>query len=250
MAKNENCGISDSALCKWIGKDCDGCYISSLKRSEDAQKALADFQVTMSLLPDNFDDLQSDECHFCIGDKNKRDGYALIDLAHIEPPSETGMFFGFGKKIRQKIGSFMPLSISICARCRRVFRFAELMVWLFSIVFFAAAIVVVSVPSIGSRINQAVVIGIIILAILVGYVAGKIISDVYIKVKSSKVRFSVFDIPIASEMKKNGWFAIQDHGDVSRFVFTKKSHTKKVGNIRNKENDPEIDFKQTSFFED
>ena len=43
MAKNEDCRITDSALCKWIDKDCDACYIQNSEAQRRCTKSVGGF---------------------------------------------------------------------------------------------------------------------------------------------------------------------------------------------------------------
>jgi len=236
MAKNDNCAVSDSSICKWIGKeDCAGCYINGLKADDDAAKALEGFEVTLSLLPENFDDLQSEHCQFCTKEPRPAAGFAVIDLAHSEPESKRGMFFGMGKKVRQRVGSLMPVSISICKPCRRAMRITEMLKWLGFVVLVGLALILLSVPSIGtavSAMHTAMPIVVVVVAGLLGYVAGRLASNAYRQAKSAEVRFNVFDIPVCRDMQAGGWFTLQEDGPFSRFIFSKKSSTKKIKDIR------------------
>ncbi len=234
MGKNENCAASDSVLCKWLDRDCKDCYIHSVKKDE-AEEALNNFNITLSLLPEGFDDLQGEQCAFCKGEqKNPRDGYAVIDLAHAEPEYKRGMFFGFGKKVRQRIGSLMPVSISVCRRCRTSFRIVETMKWLSILVFVGIPIALMCIPSIGKAIkgvSPALPFGIVLAAAAVGYYLGKVFSGLYVKANSKRMAFNIFDIPAGAEMKEKGWFPLQDDGDVTHILFSKKSHTRKLSEI-------------------
>lgn len=229
MPKNEKCVVTDSAICKWVDKDCKDCYINEMKEGSEAKRVLEDFEVTLSLLPEDFDKLQSDECRFCIGEPAKRAGYATIDLAHKDPEHKRGMFFGIGKKVRQRIGSLLPVSISICGQCRKNFRVAESLKWLMMLMFVGIAIALCFVPSINA--NAVLPYGVILLGILIGWVAGKVVSTVYVNKKSAKTRFDVFDIPVCAEMKENGWFTIQDEGSVTRLLFSKKPMIKRLCDV-------------------
>jgi len=236
--KNEKCVISDSALCKWLDKECAECYINDIKKEDEAEKALEIFEVMMSLLPESFDDLQSEECCFCTGEKNKRAGYANISLGHSEPEHKKGMFFGIGKKVRQRIGSLMPLSISICKECRRSFRMIEALKWIGIIVFMAVAIILIVIPSVGTAITNvspALPYGVLIAGALIGYIVGKLAASGYMKAQSRRMVFNVFDVPVCDEMERRGWFVLQDDGPVTRFLFSKKSKVKKLADIRKKD---------------
>ncbi len=229
MPKNEKCVVTDSTICKWLDKDCKDCYINGINDDSDVQKALSDFEVTLSLLPDGFDTLQSEECCFCVNEPGRRASYATIDLAHKEPEHKRGMFFGIGKKVRQRIGSLLPVSISICKPCRNNFRVAESLKWLMILVFGGIAVGLCLLPAINA--NPALPYGVILLGILIGYVAGKIASAVYVNKKSARTRFNVFDIPVCAKMRENGWFTVQDEGSVTRFLFSKKPMIRRLCDV-------------------
>lgn len=235
MAKNDNCAASDSALCRWIGKDCGECQMSGFKGDDAVKKASEDFKVTVSLLPEDFDELQGDYCQFCKSRKRERAGYALADLGHAEPKNETGMFFGLGKKIRRRVGSIFPLSISICRECRRALRLADGIKWLCAVVVMAAAILVLTVSPLKDTVNEAVLLIIMAAALLLAYMAGKAASAAYVRAKSKDTRFNMFDIPICARMKEAGWFTIQDETPVTRLVFSAKSHTRSIKSITGEE---------------
>jgi hypothetical protein len=229
MPKNEKCVVTDSVICKWIDKDCKDCYLKEMKDDSDTMKVLENFQVTLSLLPDEFDSLQSQVCSFCQGEPNKRACYATIDLAHKDPEQKRGMFFGMGKRVRQRIGSLLPVSISICSECRRNFRTAESLKWLMILVFGGIGLGLCFIPGINS--SQIMPYVVMLAGILVGYVAGKILSAAYVDKKSAKTRFNVFDIPVCAQMRDNGWFPVQDEGPVTRYIFTKKPMMKRLCDV-------------------
>lgn len=231
MAKNENCAVTDSSLCKWMNKDCSVCQIAAFKSADDAKKALEDFEITLSMLPDDFDELQGEECQLCKGEKGKRAKYALVDLGHEEPKSEVGMFFGFGKKVRRKIGSLMPLSISVCKKCMAAFRNAELIKWGTALAVTALSIIVLTVTPL-SAIGQGYVILAITAMAFLGYGIGRLAAQSYIKARSKDVRFNVFEIPVCEKMKGMGWFTVQDDTPVTRYIFSRKPMTKKLSNVK------------------
>ncbi len=229
MPKNDKCVVTDSAICKWINKDCGDCYLKEIKDESDRKKILEDFEVTLSLLPDDFDSLQGDECSFCTGEPGRRSCYATVDLAHKEPEHKRGMFFGMGKKVRQRIGSLLPISISICSDCRRNLRMAEAFKWLMVLLFGGIGLGVCFIPAVNA--NPILPYAVILAGILVGYVVGKIFSGIYVDKKSAKTRFNVFDIPVCAEMRDNGWFTVQDEGPVTRFIFSKKPMIKRLSDV-------------------
>lgn len=229
MPKNEKCVVSDSTICKWIDKECTACYLNNMKDDSEAKKVLEDFEVTLSLLPEDFDSLQSDTCCFCKGEPGQRHSFANIDLAHKDPEHKRGMFFGIGKKVRQRIGSMLPVSISICKQCRRNFRVYESLKWLMIIVFGGIGLGLCFIPVINE--NPFLPYVAILVGILIGYIAGKILSAAYVNKKSAQTRFNVFEIPVCAEMQEIGWFPVQDEAAVSRFIFGKKPMLKRLSDL-------------------
>lgn len=234
MAKNENCTVTDSLLCKWLNKDCKDCYINTMKKDDEVDQMAKNFEVTLSLLPADFDALQGDTCCFCKDEKNLRDGYAIVDLAHSEPEYKKGMFFGIGKKVRQRIGSMMPVSVAICAKCRASLRLIEAIKWVSILVLSLVALGLLIVPSIGdavSAVSPALPIGVVLAAAVVGYFLGKVLTASYMKAQSKRMWFNVFDTKVGAEMKRLGWFTIQDDGEVTRVLFSKKPYTRRLADI-------------------
>lgn len=234
MIKNDKCAISDSELCKWLDKECKECYISNFKDKDEAIKALDSFKVTLSLLPENFDTLSGEECCFCKGEhKNSRLTYAIADLAHSEPESKTGMFFGMGKKVRQRIGSLLPVSISICGSCRSIFRRLEIIKWGTVLSFLAVSIGLCFIPAFNN--NPVIPYAVVLIGGIIGYIVSKIVSAMYVTKKSKQTCFNVFEIPVCAKMKANGWFTVQDEGQITRFIFSKKPVIKRISDICGKE---------------
>lgn len=234
MPKNAQCQATDTEICRWINKECDDCYINGVKHKDDIERAVNDFRVTLSLLPEDFDSLQGEECCFCAGDvKKPRAGYAIIDLGHSEPEARKGMFFGLGKKVRVKIGSLMPVSISVCKDCRRALRMVDYIKWIVVAAFIGLAVGLCFIPAINSI--PALPYGVVIAGFFVGYIVSRVASDAYMKRKSKKTLFNVFDIPVCREMQEAGWFTIQDAGPTTRFIMSRKSYTKKISGLKDAE---------------
>lgn len=230
MPKNAQCHVSDTELCRWLDKNCSDCYINGLKHKDESEKMLSDFRVTLSLLPDDFDTLQGDKCCFCKQEPQKpRAGYAVVDLAHQEPEHSKGMFFGLGKKVRQRIGSMMPVSISVCRDCRRALRMADYIKWMVTAAFVAASIGLCFVPAVNAV--PALPYGVVIAGFLAGYLVSKLASAAYVKAKSKETAFNVFEIPVCDKMEQAGWFTMQDTGPVTRFIMSRKSFTRKLAGL-------------------
>jgi hypothetical protein len=58
-----------------------------------------------------------------------------------------------------------------------------------------------------------------------------VFSNLYVKAKSGKTAFNIFDIPLGAEMQRKGWFTMQDDGEVTRVLFSKKPYTRKLADI-------------------
>jgi hypothetical protein len=244
MPKNAQCLANDTEICRWIGKECEDCYVGGLKHKDDVEKTVSDFRVTLSLLPEDFDSLQGEQCCFCVGDTKKpRAGYAVIDLAHSEPEARKGMFFGFGKKVRQRIGSLMPVSISICRDCRRTLRMVDYLKWIVTAAFVGLSIGLCFIPAINTI--PALPYGVIIAGFFVGYVVSRLVSDAYMKRKSKETVFNVFDIPVCRKMQEAGWFTIQDSGPATRFIMSRKSYTKKISGLKDAAEEASEEIKNT-----
>ena len=252
MPKNKDCVITDSPLCKWLGKDCADCYINTLKTDEARQEALHGFEVMLSLLPDDFDELSGEKCQFCKKDPKKRAGYALTDLGHAEPKTMKGVFFGIGKKVRRRIGSMVPVNIAVCKDCRRAFRMVEGIKWISVMFFTALAILLVSLPFFTSKFDaatSAVPYIIVVGGVLLGYIIGRLATVQYTKAKTEQVRLNIFEIPICAEMQENGWFLVQESPWVTRFIFSKKPVLHKTEGLKELKEAMNEDFVQTSFLE-
>lgn len=234
MVKNEKCAVSDSEICKWLGKECKDCFINEINDKDEALKVLNDFRVTVSLLPDNFDTLLGEECCFCKGEqKQTRKTYAIVDLAHSEPESKKGMFFGMGKKVRQRIGSLLPISISICKKCRNNFRILDIIKWAALFVSVGIAVGIIFIPAV--NVSPVMPYAIVLAGGIVGYIAGKLLSSWYLGKKSIETCFNVFEIPVCAQMRDDGWFTVQDDSPVTHFLFSRKPLMKKLSDICERE---------------
>ena len=122
-----NCPIQDRELCKFLGSEgCEKCGINQLGRKQDPVAYADTWDVTLSLIPDDIDEVHTtEECCFCKGKKNAKAGYEMLCLKHKEPVHMKGIFFGFGMKVPGEVGSIVDIPIAVCQKCRRTFRPAE-----------------------------------------------------------------------------------------------------------------------------
>lgn len=230
--KNTKCDIQDSSLCRWLNKkECSKCYVMELADREQTE-ALKRWEVTQSLLPNDIDKLHlSETCQFCTHDPLPKFYYATVDFAHAEPETTKGMFFGFGKKVRTKIGSLLPLSIACCRRCRRVFFMVDFIKFSIPAVFLVIGILLMLIAPVANALAATLFMAVMF---LIGLLAVRLYSSYYIRRKMKDVRLNVFKIPLVAKMKDIGWFVLQDEGEVTKMVFTKnKFHQARMLKFKN-----------------
>ena len=191
---------------------------------EENRKA---WETTKTLIPKEFDKLNSSEkCYFCIHEpKGETAAYANVILAHEEPLSLKRGLLGLGKKnVRSRIGSLIPAYIATCKRCKRVLRMIELIKWIVTVGISLITFAVLSLLIGNGIIEESRLImpyAIALAGVILGYVLGKISSTVYSKEKSKEVHLNVFDLEILKEMKKGGWFLLQDDKASTSLNFAK-----------------------------
>ena len=211
-AKHNLC--KDSQLCGWLNKiSCDGCIVAKM-RDKDKQEAVEDFNVTVSHLPDNIDDIFGEECQFCAGVANKTEHYARLDMTHPEPYAEARIFgFSMGSKFRASIGSLLPFDISCCSECRKVFKKHTALKWISVLSCFGSGIlafVIFSALKIIAQDTASWVILFLTAASLLALVVSAIVSKIYIKKQEACVRGSVLGIPLIKELRNMGWSVLND----------------------------------------
>lgn len=222
----EECPIADSELCGWAGKNgCVPCYVRNLKDDGEKEKALENWNVMLSNMPRDIDSLHhSEKCVLCKGEPNDTTCYASVDMAHPEPKTMKGMFFGFGKKVRTPIGSLATIHMSCCDSCRRKLWLMDAWMWIFLAGFIALAFVLVSIPSIAQPlvgINELVAVGFVVLVVLLGYLIGRSVTANYRKKIGLQVKVDPAEIPLIRMMLDRGWFYFQDNKGLPRLFFKK-----------------------------
>ncbi len=192
----------------------------------EIKEAVAAWAVTKSMIPKTFDAVsESESCYFCVSDPEKTVAYAHIMLAHEEPITYKKTILSFGKKnLRSQIGSLLPMSIPVCKRCKRVFKMVALIKWVTTAAITAAGygiwVLLDKLGLIGSNVTLAFYL-VIVLAAGLGYFVGKVVSASYAKRQSAHVHLDLFEIDILADMKKRGWFLLQDNSTSSAMVFKK-----------------------------
>ena len=224
----EACPICDSELCNWLdrGGGCYRCYISTLKSEEDKEKALERWMTTLSYIPENIDDLHmTDDCQFCREQPPKKvTSYATFDMAHPEPYSAKGMFFGIGKKVRTPVGSLVSLQVGICSDCKKAFRMMDYLHLGIFFAFLIAAFVLLLIPEFANpMVNLFALLPVIFVALmgLAGFFLGKMLGMNSLKKAAKTVKIDLAEIPLIRRMLQNGWFFFQTNNGMPRLYFRK-----------------------------
>jgi len=224
---NFECGLYGTRLCDFVGCDgCDSCVFNNgLDKHSDPETLAANWEVTLSYLPDDIDELHDSEtCVFC--GKNKRDGYAELSLGHPEPEYKKGMFFGLGKKVRTQVGSLVDLPISCCNSCKRAIRMKDIIEIGGGILVAAIDIGIMLIPAVEkalSNLGWAVPVLIFAAILAVGWVACYLLANRYQKNLAKKIYADPLQIPQVADAVRRGWFPIPEvKRGFARVNFTKK----------------------------
>lgn len=231
--ERKECCICDSELCYWLGdKGCSNCYISTLKSDEEKQKALENWKIMLSNLPENIDELhESDDCVLCKGTPGKGKYYAAADMAHPDPESKKGMILGFGKKVRVPVGSLFTLKLKACKECRRSIALIDYSFLITLVIFIAAGLITVSVPTVTDAllaINDFMTIAVLAIFIAGGYGIGKLFSYLFRKKAEARMNIDLKDIPLVRRMLANRWFFFQENKGIPKIFFSKKKDFKNI----------------------
>lgn len=221
------CPIADSELCGWSGRNgCVPCYVRNLKDDDEKKRALENWNVMLSNMPREIDSLHhSEKCVLCKGERNDATCYASVDMAHPEPKTMKGMFFGFGKKIRTPVGSLATIHMASCDSCKRKSVLMDAWLWIFLAGFIVLAFVLISIPAIAQPIssaNELLAVVFVVVVVLIGYLVGKAVTDWYHKKVSREVKVDLSEIPLIRMMLDRGWFYFQDTKGQPRLFFKKK----------------------------
>lgn len=224
----KDCAIRGSNLC-WkftSAGGCQSCYLSTVKKDRESREAKERWDETLSLLPPDVDELGEGEwCRLCVGEPEKADGWALLEMANPEPYYEKGMIFGFGKKVRSPVGSLVTLPIRIGPRCRHAFHMVELLQIGWLVGMFGLALLLLMIPALAEPMASLFALLPVIFVVLMtvaGYYLGRNLSLYYVAKKSDEVNFDLAGIPMIRRMLGRDWYFFQVNHGLPRMSFTKK----------------------------
>lgn len=228
-ALKEDCGIRGSNLCwKFAGAGgCESCVLSGSKRDKETAEAKQRWDETLALLPRDIDSLAGgEECLLCAGDEHEpADGYALLEMANIDPYYEKGIIFGYGKKVRSPVGSLVSVPVRVGKKCRRAYRMVEFIQISWPILMFALSLLLLAVPQIGRPMGELfplLPVVFVLLMVVAGYYLGRNLSLWYVERHADSVHFDLANVPLIKAMLNRGWYFFQVNHGLPRLTFTRK----------------------------
>lgn len=222
----EKCLLKDTRECKAMNNPpCPACQIGKL--SEERQKeVIEDYAVVLDLLPEDgvAPFYESEECLLCREEpRRKREYYGIVDFAHKEPQRTKSSAIGI--RVKTRIGSFVPVQIATCARCRRNIILTEYLQWVILVLAGAIGLWVISIdavrePLIG--INALLPLGLFVVYIaLMALLCHFIVSSIF-KAKSKETIMDINELERIKALREKGWFSLSDDKKHVRLLFTKK----------------------------
>lgn len=206
---NPNCELSGTKYCAMLNmRTCAACTV---RDSENKAEIISDLDLYETLLPEGgiarlFD---AKDCQFCKTQvKGKRRGYAILDMAHPEPRRVQKWLFG--KRVA-RIGTMIPLQMSVCPKCRGRFLLMEYLPTLIPVVVGFVALIAVSTDAIRIPLvdlSMLAPFGAWIIATLLGVIAGKLVTDALERAWAKEMETDVMRHPVIAEMTEKGWTPI------------------------------------------
>ena len=216
MPNNPNCKLSGTRYCQLLNMgSCDHCTI---RGSDEMDRFMEDMDVYEGLLPEGgvarlFTD---NKCQFCkTEEKGDRSGYAIIDMAHPLPKRVQKWLLG---KRTLRIGTMIPVQMSICSKCRRRFMFIEYLPVAVPVLLGLIGLLLFSTQGIGgalANINSMLPFFIWVALIAAGILLGRALSNGLRRKYSTEMYTEALEHPVLAEMVEKGWTTL-----------TKQTHTK------------------------
>ena len=226
---NPNCELSGTKYCAMLNMHT--CAACTVRDSANKAEIIADLDLVETLLPEGGIArlFESKDCQFCKTEvKGKRRGYAILDMAHPEPKRVQKWLFG---SRTARIGTMIPLQMSVCPKCRRRFLLMEYLPMVIPVVVGFVALIVVSMDSVRNplvNLSMFAPFGAWIVATLVGVIAGKLLTDGLERSWSKEMETNVMRHPVIVEMVNKGWTPITAKSR-TKLLFSKSRLAKGLG---------------------
>ncbi|NLI53700.1 MAG: hypothetical protein GX417_05170 [Clostridiales bacterium] len=226
---NPNCELSGTKYCAMLNMH--ACSVCTVRDSDNKAEIKSDLDLYESLLPDGGVArlFESKECQFCKTPvKGKRRGYAILDMAHPEPRRVQKWLFG--KRVA-RIGTMIPVQMGVCPKCRRRFLMLEYLSMIIPVIIGIAALFIVSLDAVkGPLVDLSMFapFGAWIISVLIGVLAGKLITDALERAWSREMVTDVLCHPVIAEMSEKGWTPITAKSR-TKLLFSKSRLAKGLG---------------------
>lgn len=232
MREKIPCKLSGTRTCAMLNMhSCDRCPLSMDGDQQD--KIVADVETFCELLPEEglHTLFETDECQLCKGEsRGKKTGYAIVDMAHSEPTDERKRSRLFGK---QRFGFLAPLQFAVCSKCRMKLLFLEYLPMIMTVLFTLIALLFVANDDQrkvlnGTSVGFALPLIIIVGALVLGYVLGKVLKMVLSNSWNKGMYVNALDHPFVKAMEEKGWFPLFD-AKKGKVIFTRKQIDRGLG---------------------
>lgn len=233
MKERVACPYSQTKVCAMLNiPSCQECTINVMP--EEADRLAEDIELFQSLLPQEglYSLFEGEDCVVCKGEHpNKKDAYAILDVAHPEPKRlhrKPGFLFK-----KESFGFMVPLQFAICSKCRMKYLFLEYITLLVPVLTTIISLLFVSGEAqrktlAGSSIGFALPLIIVVAALVLGYAIGKVLQLSFKKKWASTTHLNLTQHPFVQKMQQKGWFVLFDAKKVKP-VFVNKPLQKGLG---------------------
>lgn len=168
------------------------------------------------------------ECQFCKGEPARRNGYAILDMAHPEPKRLQQRLFG---KHMAPFGTMIPVQMGICKSCRRKLLMLEYLPIVMPLIVGVIGLIVFSIESVTDPLlATASYLPFLIWAAATA--AAIVVSRLIVKQLEKKydetTYVDVLKHPSMREMMQLGWFPIVRQSR-TKVTFSKSRLAKGLG---------------------
>ena len=226
---NPNCKLSQTRYCQTLNMR--SCSVCTVRDADDMDEIMKDIDLYETLLPEGgiAQLFESRECQFCKPpQKGTRSGYAILDMAHPEPRRVQKWIFG---KRTARIGTMVPVQISVCKKCRSRFLALEYLPILIPVMIGLIALFAVSADPLKTTLANILLFmpfGVWLGCVLIGALAGKLVTDGLAKTWDKDMVTDVMQHPVIAAMTEKGWVPITAKSR-TKLLFSKTRLNKGLG---------------------
>lgn len=226
---NPKCKLSQTRYCQTLNMR--SCSVCTVRDADDMDEIMKDIDLYETLLPEGgiAQLFESRECQFCkTPEKGKRSGYAILDMAHPEPRRVQKWLFG---KRTARIGTMVPVQISVCKKCRSRLLALEYLPILIPVIIGLIALFAVSADPLKTtlaNVHLFLPFGVWFGCVLIGALAGKLITDAMAKSWNKSTVVDVMQHPVIAAMTEKGWVPITAKSR-TKVLFSKTRLNKGLG---------------------